>query len=706
MTDRLRGPWALALTCSFLGACSEEPIAPAAVDPGLATPVEAALVVDDAALADESQGANWLAYGRTYHEKRFSPLTQIQDGNVAGLSPDWILELPDARSLVGTPLVVEGVMYFEAGYNVVHAVDAASGKVLWRYDPKVIETAGTRMRIMWDVSRGLGFWQGKVYAATIDGRLIALDAGTGAELWSVLTLDPEQPLFITGAPKVFKGKVVIGNGGTELGASRGYITAYDADTGAQAWRFWIVPGNPADGFENDAMAMAAETWTGEWWKYGGGGNAWHGITYDPELDLLYFGTGNGSPWNQKIRSPDGGDNLFLCSIVAVDPDTGEYRWHYQTVPGETWDYNSNMDIVLADLEIDGQVTKVLMHAPKNGFFYVIERQTGRLISAEPFAHVTWASRVDPETGRPVETPDARYADHREEIWPSATGAHSWHPMSFNPMTGLVYIPSIDLSTTFDDAGIDPASWRSPDWQFDPGVHVFEEDAAADSGTSTLKAWDPVAQRLVWEAPNPGVWNSGTLTTAGNLVFQGLADGHLVAYAADDGEVLWSSDLGLGISAPAITYAVDGKQYVSVLVGWGASMAALGGSLAAQHGWAYKAQPRRLVSFSLDGKATVPPPLPTLTPEPLSAPDFAVDASLVPHGQDLFTGVCALCHGPAAVSGGTAPDLRASAIVLSDEAFAGVVRDGNRRQAGMPPFPGFSDDDLDALQHYIRAKAVE
>jgi quinohemoprotein ethanol dehydrogenase len=661
-------------------------------------------VVDGAAIADESQTANWLSYGRTYSETRFSPLTQITDTNVSQLKVDWYLDLPDARMLVGTPLVVDGVIYFEAGYNVVHAVDAATGAVLWQYDPQVIETAGERLRIMWDQSRGLAFWKGKVYSATIDGRLIALDAATGKELWNVMTVDPEQPFFITGAPRVFKGKVVIGNGGTELGPIRGYLTAYDAETGEQAWRFFTVPGNPADGFEDEAQAMAAKTWTGEWWKYGGGGTVWHGITYDPELDLLYIGTGNGAPWNQRIRSPGGGDNLFLCSVVALDPDTGEYRWHYQTVPGETWDYNSNMDIVLADLEIEGRTVKALMHAPKNGFFYVIDRETGKLVSAEPFGHITWATHVDMETGRPVEVEGSRYEDHREEVWPGPVGVHSWHPMSYNPGTGLVYIPSIDLSGDYIDEGIDVEKWESPHWAFDAGVEPFKNDIATDAGTSSLKAWDPVKQELVWERANPGAWNSGTLTTAGNLVFQGQADGLLKAYKADTGEEVLSFDIGAGISAPTISYTVDGRQHIALLVGWGGSMAAVGGSLNAQHGWAYKAQMRRLISFSLHGTAALPEAAPPVIPRPITAPHFKVDQALATKGELTYAKVCMFCHGTGVVSGGFAPDLRASAVVPSSISFAEVMR-GSRKAMGMPSFSDLSGEELKELQHYVRGEAA-
>jgi quinohemoprotein ethanol dehydrogenase len=424
------------------------------------------------------------------------------------------------------------------------------------------------------------------------------------------------------------------------------------------------------------------------------------------LDQLYIGTGNGSPWNQKIRSPGGGDNLFLCSIVALNPNTGEYLWHYQTTPGETWDYNSNMDIVLADLTIDGGPVKALMHAPKNGFFYVLDRRTGKLISADPFAEVTWASKVDLATGRPVELPGVRYEDGMATVAPSPYGAHSWHAMSYNPTTGLVYIPTIHLATEYVDKGMDLAGWRSPDWKADPtgfatGVAFNGAAIRTDGVFGTLQAWDPVKKTRVWEVVLPGPWNPGTMTSAGNLVFQGRADGNLVAYHAATGKELWRFNVGLGISAPPITYAVNGRQYVALLVGWGGSGAALGGALLASHGWAYGVHPRRLVAFSLEGKATLPPsPAPAVV-TPIGAKDFPVDVAAAARGAGVYGGRCVACHGIDAVAAGMAPDLRASNVVLSRSAFTEVLRDGSRRTKGMPPFPEFTDERLDDLRHYIR-----
>jgi quinohemoprotein ethanol dehydrogenase len=663
----------------------------------------AAVIVDDSALSNEASGDNWLAFGRTYSEQRFSPLTQITDSTVSRLRPDWFVDLPNDRGLVSTPLVVDGVLYFVGSMNIVRAVDARTGKLLWQYDPDVRSRAG-QLRVGWDHNRGIGFWKGKVYAATWDGRLVAIDARTGKQVWQVATFDPTQPLYITGAPKIFKGKVLIGNGGTENGPSRGYVTAYDAETGKQAWRFFIVPGNPADGFENEAMKMAASTWTGQWWLHGGGGNAWHGFTYDPELDLLYIGTGNGSPWNRKVRSPDGGDNLFLCSIVALNPDTGEYRWHYQTTPGETWDFNSNMDIVLADLQIEGRARKVIMHAPKNGFFYVIDRTNGKLISAEPFTTTTWATRIDRETGRPVEVDGARYEKGMAVVTPGPIGAHNWHAMSFNPKTGLAYYPAQHVTAAFNDKGIDPTTWRSTPWIGGYAVNglFVSGPSRKDVGLSTLQAWDPVRQRIAWEIPQDGLFNPGTMTTAGNLVFQGRVDGTLRAYAADTGKELWQHNLGLGISAPPITYAVNGKQYVAILVGYGAALAGLGGPLAANHGWAYGAQQRRLVAFALDGKATLPAQPPPAAATPLKA-EFAVDEKLAAMGAQIY-GLCAACHGPGAIGGGMAPDLRGSAVVLESATFARIVRSGTRANRGMPAYEQLTDQQLQALQHFLRREA--
>ncbi|MGR8919483.1 MAG: PQQ-dependent dehydrogenase, methanol/ethanol family [Gammaproteobacteria bacterium] len=675
-----------------------------------AAPFVSATEIDDAALANEADTVNWPGYGRTYSEQRHSPLTGINDGTVTGLGVAWYLDLPNDRSLTGTPLAVDGVLYFNGSYNVVRAVEAKTGKLLWEYDPKVTEHTGDRLRMMWDWNRGIAFWKGRVYNATIDGRLIAIDAKTGKEVWTVQTFDPKKPLIVTGAPKVFRDKVIIGNGGTEWGPARGFVTAYDTETGEQAWRFYTVPGNPAEGFENNAMKMAAKTWTGEWWEHGGGGTVWHGITYDPEFNHVYLGTGNGSPWNPKIRSPEGGDNLFLCSIVALDADTGEYKWHYQTTPGEAWDYNSNMDIVLADIEVpgpqgqDARTAKVILHAPKNGFFYIINRANGKLLSAEPYAKVDWATHIDMKTGKPVERAGARYEDGEEVVWPSPFGAHNWHAMAYSPDTKLAYFAAIEMPGLFTDKHIDVQAWESPYWEFDAAIAFGADFIPDDAGTGALRAWDPLRQQLVWEVPLPGVWNPGVLSTAGNLVFQGRADGTFWAYRATDGEALWHTDLGVGISAPPITYSVDGEQYVSILTGWGGAGAATPGFVGGQHGWAYGAHMRRLVTFKLGGQVALPAQQGPVYHEPIVEADFAVDDKLALEGAELYIDVCMMCHGAGAGSAGYAPDLRASPTMLSLDAMRDIVIAGSRRGRGMPNFPEFGDAELTAIQHYVRRQA--
>lgn len=667
----------------------------------------AATVVDATALSDQTQGKNWLAYGRNFYEQRYSPLTQINTDSVGKLGLEWSMALPKDHSLLSTPLVVDGVLYFSGSWSVTRAVEAKTGKLLWEYDPKSIEHAGDRLRIMWDSNRGLAYWKGTIVICTIDGRLIALDAKTGKERWSTQTTDKSKALYISGHPKVFRGLVLIGNGGTEFGAARGYVSAYHITSGKLAWRFYVVPGNPADGFEDATQEMAAKTWTGEWWKFGGGGNVWNGITYDPDFNQILIGTGNGSPWNRKIRSPGGGDNLFLCSIVALDADTGKYKWHYQTTPGETWDYNSSMDIVLADLEINGQKTKALLHAPKNGFFYVLDRANGKLLSAEKFAKVNWASGVDLKTGRPIEAPGARYEDGEELIWPGPLGGHNWHAMSYSPRTGLVYIPQQDLPALFSDKGKRMVDWRSPYFAVEYGVDVgLGGDIPQDSGHSHLLAWDPIKQVKVWEVPQPEYWNAGTMVTAGDLVFQGDITGQFAAYHARTGEKLWSRNLGSGISAPPITYEVDGKQYISILMGFGgAGISLAGGTALSRFGWSYRAQTRQLYTFALDGKAAMPKVGAPVVPKPIVPADFNVDEALAARGKDVYSNTCVVCHGAGAASGGYAPDLRASPIFATPAALKTVVRDGVKVPMGMPRYPDMPDADLEALQHFVRQQAA-
>lgn len=663
----------------------------------LSTSFVTATEVNNDLLANEADGSQWASFGRTFSEQHYSPLDEVNSDTVDRLGLAWSMDLNDVWSMASVPVAVDGILYFAVGYSVVHAVDAVTGKLLWKYNPKL---TGRKMRMAWG-SRGLAYWKGKIYVGVQDGRLVALDAATGELVWETLTTEPGDDRYITGAPRAFNDKIIIGHGGADFIGVRGYVTAYDAETGEQAWRWYTVPGNPADGFENAAMEMAAKTWTGEWWKFGGGGTAWNAMTYDPEFNRVYIGTGNGSPWNHQLRSPEGGDNLFLCSVVALDADTGEYIWHYQTNPGESWDFNSVMDITLATLEIEGKPRKVILHAPKNGFFYVLDRETGELISAEPFEKVTWASHIDMETGRPVEYPGIRYEDGEAMIFPGSGGGHNWPPMAFSPRTKLTYIPTLRMAGIYIDPGNDPATWEQTEGDVSGLVMPFM-DVPPAAGSSGLLAWDPVAQQEVWRTDTPGYRNGGVLATAGDLVFQAQNDGYLVAHDAHSGETLWRGFMGVGTNAAPITYSVDGRQYISVLAGWSGGHILLG-SMAAQHGWVGRSHPRRVLTFALDGKAELPPTAPPSKVEPLVVADFVVDPDKALKGRKVYER-CIICHGLTGVAGGFAPDLRASQIPLSDQAFAAIVRDGALEPVGMPRFAELSDEQLEQLQHFIRERA--
>jgi len=396
--------------------------------------------------ADEARLASgeWPVHGGTTLEQRFSPLDQINEANVAKLGIAWSARFDTARGQEATPIMVDGVLFVSTAWSKLYAYDAASGRELWRHDPQVPGRFG--YSACCDVvNRGVAVADGRVFLGTIDGRLQALDTKKGKLLWSVQTTDQSKPYTITGAPRVFDGKVVIGNSGADLGV-RGYVTAYDQATGRELWRFYTVPGDPAgppDNAASDSVLKdkALPSWAGQWYQYGGGGTVWDAIVYDPEFHALYIGVGNGSPWNRHVRSDGKGDNLFLSSIVALDPDTGAYKWHYQVNPGESWDYTATQPIMLATLKIDGRDRKVLMQAPKNGFFYVIDRETGKLISAKNFVPVNWATGIDLQTGRPNEVRNVRYDEGSFTILPGPVGGHGWQPMAYSPQTGLVYVPA-------------------------------------------------------------------------------------------------------------------------------------------------------------------------------------------------------------------------------------------------------------------------
>jgi quinohemoprotein ethanol dehydrogenase len=643
--------------------------------------IGATKTVDNAALNDEADGRNWTADGRTFSESHYSPLIEINRDTVSRLNLAWTLDL-DITNPISTPLAVDGVLYVAAGYSFVHAVDAKTGKLLWRYDPEVTRVAGRKLRNGWGI-RGLAYAKGRLFVGTHDGRLIAIDAKKGTPVWSVQTLDPNDGSFVSGAPRIFDDKVIIGFGGGDSGGVRGHVTAYDANTGKQSWRWWTVPGDPSRGFENKAMETAAKTWTGEWWKQGGGGAVWNAMTYDPEFNRIYIGTGNGAPADWKVRSPGGGDNLFLCSVVALDADTGEYAWHFQETPADAWGYDSAMDMTLATLSIGGAPRKVLLHAPKNGFFYVIDRTDGRLISAEKLGKVTWAGKVDPATGRPAVAPGARAESGPVTLWPGRQGMHNLYPQAFSPKTGFVYIPTSE-----------------PGAQFGAGLPV--DDLPAEAGKSYLVAWDPVKQRANWQQPTPGLQGGGALATAGDLVFQGQADGYVMGYDASSGRRVWQFYAATAALGTPITYQAGGKQQLTILAGPTNGAAGAAGSSAARFGWDYRTHPRRLLTFVLDGKAKLPPTPPPTFAAPLDGTTMDVDKTLVDEGARQWSR-CQACHGPGAIAGGAAPDLRASQVALDGAAFAGAVRNGVEAR-GMPKFDELTDRELEALRHYIRQRA--
>jgi quinohemoprotein ethanol dehydrogenase len=685
----------VALALGIVVACSTPP-APTVQSRG----VDA---VDDARLrAAKSEPESWLTYGGDYGEQRFSRLDRIDEANVGNLGLAWAFETGTKRGLEATPIVVDGVIYTTGTWSVVYAVDARTGELLWRYDPGVDRRHGAL--VCCDVvNRGVAVYQGRVYVGVLDGRLEALNARTGEVVWSQVTVDQTRPYSITMAPRIVKGRVIVGNGGAELGV-RGYVTAYDAMSGEQVWRFYTVPGDPALPYEHAGLEEAAATWdpSGEFWKVGGGGTAWNSIAYDAELDLVYVGTGNGSPWSKHIRSPAGGDNLYLSSILALRPDTGELVWHYQETPGDNWDYTATQDIVLADIEIDGAERQVLMHAPKNGFFYVIDRATGKPISAEPFAEVTWAERVDPETWRPVLVPGLDYTKETITIKPSPHGAHNWHSMSFNPMTGLVYIPTQEIPYFFH---------VDPDYEYLPGNWNLGYDSKVadefprDIVSGHLLAWDPVAQKEVWRAQYTGPWNGGTLTTAGNLVFQGTAHGTFVAYRASDGQRLWETPAPTGIIAAPVTYELDGEQYVAVMAGWGGAFALAAGDAAEAAG--VTNNEGHLLVYKLGGDAKLP--VHEAMDARLAAIPTGFDAEQVREGSLLFNRWCWMCHGSGAASGGVLPDLRKSDPAIYD-IMDEIVLQGALEGNGMPNLSRWvGKEDVAAIRAYLltlRAELVE
>jgi quinohemoprotein ethanol dehydrogenase len=674
-----------------------------------------------AATAQAVATEEWPNTGNDAAERRFSPLDQINDTSISRLGLAWSYKVDMPRGLEATPIVVGGTMYVSTTYDLVYALDARNGAELWRYDPHVDRALSNR-GCCDAVNRGVAVAGGRVYVAAFDGRLIALDAKSGKPAWIVDTItDHTRNLTITGAPRIIGDKVIIGNGGGEYGV-RGYVTAYDLDTGRQAWRFYTVPGDPKLPPEDDAMALASRTWQGtDYAAYGGGGNVWDSISYDAQRKLVYIGVGNGSVWSRKLRSDGAGDNLFLASIVALNAETGKYVWHYQETPGDEWDQDASADMILATLPIAGRKRDVIMQASKNGFFYVLDRGTGKLICARNFVPVNWAKAIDQVTGRPIDDVAARYEDgHLHLVTPSSVGAHNWPPMSYNPQTGLVYIPAMINAWYFQAV---PRSAR-PDklGVLDFGVAFWPADPTKIDGTAApsaadipdlskpeilaslrktwvgkLIAWDPVAQHEVWSVKHKTMYNGGTLSTAGNVVFQGSGDGVFAAFRATDGKPLWQWPANTGVLAGPISYTIGGEQYVAVAAGWGGGMISGTGAIAAGAG--VRSNPF-ILAYKLGGTAPPPPATPAW-PAPAVLPTHATQAQLQ-DGKLLYLMNCAVCHGGEVISGGAYPDLRHMSLATYN-AF-GFVLGGALSSAGMPSFKDrLTADQIEAIRQYIGAR---
>ena len=661
-------------------------------------PVPKTALVDDERInrIDEVDSGAWLAYGRSYAQHRFSPLAQINRESVRDLGLAWTRRIDVRHRLQSSPIVADGVIYYTDSWSVIYAVDADTGETIWTFDP-----ATRRRYARWSccggpINRGVAVYKGRVYTATFDARLVAIDAATGQKVWDVDTADyPSRiPYTISGAPLAAAGKVYIGNSGSEWD-HRGYVTAYDAETGETAWRFFTVPGDPSKPFEHPELEEAAETWSGEWWKLGGGGTVWNAMTYDPDLHTVYIGTGNGTPWSRRIRSPGGGDNLYLSSILALHPDTGRMKWFYQTTPGDNWDYTATQDMVLADMVVDGEPRKVVMQAPKNGFFYVLDRRVGELLKAHPYGAMTWATHVDMETGRPVENPDVDWEEKPQWILPGNTGAHNWEPMAFDAAKGLMYIPTHDtpfffaLPEDYRRTGTYTPRERAMNLGVARGAYrlkLMEKAAEPPEAKGFLKAFDPLTGETVWKVRNRTARIGGVLATAGGLVFQGDGSGTLSAYDGNSGELLWEFDAYGSIIAPPVTYQVGNTQYVAVVVGASYDYYDVG----------------KIVAFSLhaDAELPVPPKRDRAIPE---QPALTASAEEIRRGDRMYHRFCSSCHGYRA-RGYRNADLRIMSGAVH-EAFEEIVRGGLLLDLGMDSFAeDLNKGETELIRQYIISRA--
>ena len=651
------------------------------------------LVVSSANAAGSEKPAEWTTYGGDASEQRFSPLKQINADSIGQVGLAWYAQLSEGGGYQTTPLVIDGRMYVTTPWSKVYAFDAKTGKQLWKYDPEVPrEIAGTS--ICCNISnRGAAFWNGKIIWGTLDGRLVAVDAKSGKKRWETQVTDPAMAYSITGAPRIGNGIVFIGQGGAEF-YTRGFLAGVDADTGKERWRFWTVPGDPSKGPDHaasdDVMAMAAKTWTGEWWKAGGGGSTWDGILYDAQTGTVVFGTGNGIPWPAHIRSPGGGDNLFTASIVAVDAKTGKYKWHYQAVPMDGFDFDNTAPLTVADLDIGGQKKHVVMQAPKNGVFYVIEVATGKVVSATPFVpSLNWLIGFDEQNNwKPILNPEADYGKTGKGFHVVSSQAHVWHPQSYNPNTGLMYVPArYGVMSLVAEKGarilgnqlVDVSMSKQPE-----GPRPQIQGAGA-----FLLAWDPVKRKAAW-TQREGSGSAGTLTTAGNLVFQGTAGQKFTAFRADTGEKIWSTDTQGNVVPGPVTYSIDGVQYLAAIS-------------SASTGFAAARGVNRLLVYKVGGKVALPP-APPATPLVLNPPENFGDAAMRAHGQQVYESSCTGCHEGGRMFTGY-PDLNYTMALNSGPLFKAIVIDGALKENGMLPFnKSLTAEDAEAVRSFLTYRA--
>ena len=651
-------------------------------------------------LDESASGQNWFLKGGNFRGEHFSPLSQVNKENVADLGLAWATDLPIPDGISATPIVVDGVVYLSGAFSMVYAIDAEDGRVIWSFDPGVRQAFADDPYISWSarVNRGVAVWDGMVLATTADCRLLGLDAATGAQKWSQQTCDTQLGYTITDSPYVGGGKVFVGNAGSESGEkNRGYVSAYDAGSGKMLWRFYTVPSDQPEENVSPAMKMAAATWSGDALeKFGGGGSNWNEMTYDPESNLLFFGTAGALPYVYKYRNPDGGDNLFTSSIVAVNADSGEYMWHYQTVPQDSWEYNATMNIILADLRIDGQNRKTLLTAPKNGFQYVLDRLTGELLAADKYAKVNWATHINLETGRPVYDPEGEFWNRPDEAtiptWPNMWGSHSWQPMAWHPGHELLYIPVLEIPSVVSDYD---------DGAYNDTLELFTEVDGEPFSPGKLIAFDPVQPVTRWSVDYPLPFNGGVLATAGNLVFQDNAEGRFNAFAADTGEEKWSLSTGSAITAAPVSYAVDDTQYILIPIGSGGGIQFVYPQLGATN---ESQGPTRLLAFSLDGGSEFPSIARSVRALP-EQPELVASRDVVENGKKLFAGNCGFCHGKNAVAryGGSVPDLRFASADTHAQ-WHDIVIDGAKRARGMPAFSYLDVEQSEAIRNYVLSQS--